>query len=338
MKPLSAHVAVLGVSNLNNDKHEACQGTNSDEDLDFLSIMAEFSDNIEDSSENSSQFSFPEEEPSIEDTPDSEPLENWDQFNTLEENIDLSEVELPQDIFDDAFFASIANEEPDYREPSVALSSEAEPEEGVIPRLPMKDKENTDNQPKKEKQDSPQKTILLYLHDLVYLLCAILLVFLLLFRVVVVSGDSMNQTLINGDYLLLVSNIFYQNPKQGDIIVASKKDFQDGVPIVKRVIATEGQRVDIDFTQGVVYVDGVALEESYVYTSTTNFEGVQFPLTVDEGCVFVLGDNRMVSKDSRHPEIGLIDTREILGKAFFLFLPGAEDGKNPDFSRFGALS
>ena len=170
------------------------------------------------------------------------------------------------------------------------------------------------------------------------MLCAILLVFLLVFRVVVVSGDSMNQTLIDGDYLLLLSSVFYQEPKQGDIIVASRYGFRDGTPIVKRVIATEGQKVDIDFDQGIVYVDGVALEESYIYTSTTNFEGVQFPLTVDEGCVFVLGDHRIVSMDSRNPEIGLIDTREILGKAFFLFLPGAEEGENRDFSRFGALS
>ena len=91
-----------------------------------------------------------------------------------------------------------------------------------------------------------RKTVLAYLHDLTYLLAGILLVLLLLFRVVVVSGSSMNNTLIDGDYILLLNNIFYSSPKQGDIIVASKKSFEDGEPIIKRVIATEGQTVTID--------------------------------------------------------------------------------------------
>ena len=183
-----------------------------------------------------------------------------------------------------------------------------------------------------------QSNILTYLHDLVYLLAGVLLVLLLLFRVVVVSGGSMNDTLIDGDYLILLNNVFYSEPRQGDIIVASKDSFKNGEPIIKRVIATEGQEVDIDFEAGIVYVDGVALEEDYIKMPTTLQEGVQFPLTVDEGCIFVLGDNRGGSKDSRNPEIGLIDTREVLGKAFFLILPGEDDiTKSRDFSRIGAV-
>ncbi|MCD7754907.1 MAG: signal peptidase I [Firmicutes bacterium] len=190
-----------------------------------------------------------------------------------------------------------------------------------------------------------QKSILLYLHDLVYLLSAIILVFLLLFRVVVVSGTSMNNTLLDGDYLLLIGNTFYHNPQYGDIIVASKDSFDDGAPIVKRVIATEGQLVDIDFASGVVYVDGQALDEPYTLTATNIQEGVSFPLIVDEGCLFVMGDNRNGSKDSRNPEIGLIDKREVLGKVIFLFLPGTNGTDmfgNPvqsrDFSRIGVVS
>ena len=92
--------------------------------------------------------------------------------------------------------------------------------------------------------------------DVIYVFVAFMLVYVLLFRVVVVTGDSMNQTLLDGDMLLLASNTIYHNPRQGDIIVASKDSFRDGECIVKRVIATEGQLVDIDFERRIVYVDG----------------------------------------------------------------------------------
>ena len=180
--------------------------------------------------------------------------------------------------------------------------------------------------------------ILDYLHDLIYILAAVVLVRLLFFRVVVVNGSSMYNTLIDGDYLLLISNTFYHQPQQGDIIVASKDTFDDGKPIVKRVIATEGQFVDIDFSTGTVYVDGTALEEEYTYSKATLNEGVSFPLRVEKGHVFVLGDNRGRSRDSRSPDIGQIDHREILGKAIFLFMPGTNGGNDPfDFSRIGVL-
>ena len=186
---------------------------------------------------------------------------------------------------------------------------------------------------------SIKETVLLYLHDFVTWLVVILLVFLLLFRVVVVSGTSMNATLIHGDYLLLINNVFYPQPKQGDIIVASKDSFKDGEPIIKRVIATEGQWVDIDFEAGIVYVNGNAMDEPYTNTLTNMREGVEFPLMVEEGCVFVMGDNRNESKDSRSPEIGQIDKREILGKAVFLFLPGRDAvTEEMNFKRIGALS
>jgi len=185
------------------------------------------------------------------------------------------------------------------------------------------------------------KSFALYLHDIVYLLSAMLVVLLLVFRVVVVSGTSMNMTLLDGDYLLLLSNTLYHNPHQGDIIVVSKDSFDDGAAFVKRVIATEGQTVDIDFETGTVYVDGMALEEPYINTPTTVNGGMVFPLVVEEGCVFAMGDNRGISKDSRYPDIGQIDTREILGKAIFLMIPGTNDFRNPqprDFSRIGAIA
>ena len=177
------------------------------------------------------------------------------------------------------------------------------------------------------------------LHDVVFLVAGVLLVFSLLFRVVIVSGPSMKNTLIDGDWLLLMGNVLYREPKQGDIVVACKETYDNGTPIIKRVIATEGQVVDIDFENGIVYVDNVELYEPYILSKTTLFEGVKFPLTVDEGCIFVLGDNRGESKDSRSTDIGLIDCREILGKAIFVLFPGNENGiYERDLGRIGVIS
>ena len=166
-----------------------------------------------------------------------------------------------------------------------------------------------------------------------------MIIFLFLFRIVIVSGSSMYSTLWNGDWLLVTNSIFYQDPQVGDVIVASKDSFNDGEPIIKRVIATEGQWGDIDFDSGVVYVNGNPLDEPYTNTPTNLYEGVDFPLMVGEGCIFVMGDNRNESKDSRSPEIGQVDNREVLGKAIFLFLPGRDPVTNEmKFKRIGALS
>ena len=201
-----------------------------------------------------------------------------------------------------------------------------------------KREKNTAGDEKNGAQSSAIAGVLSYLHDLAYLLAGVLLAFLLVFRVVVVSGPSMQNTLVDGDYLLLLSNTFYTDPQAGDIVVVSKASFEKGEPIVKRVIATQGQEVDIDFDAGIVFVDGVALEEDYTLTPTNLQEGVEFPMTVDEGCVFVMGDNRNVSLDSRSKQIGLVDCREILGKAIFLFLPGTSKGSVPrQIDRIGVL-
>ena len=204
--------------------------------------------------------------------------------------------------------------------------------------------ENMDTSRSKQSENAASEyegknAVLYYLRDFVTWLVGILLVFLLLFRVIVVSGPSMNQTLVHGDYLLLINNLLYAEPKQGDVVVAAKDSFKNGEPIIKRVIATEGQWVDIDFETGIVYVNGNAQDEPYVNTPTNLYEGVDFPLLVEEGCIFVMGDNRNESKDSRSPEIGQIDKREILGKAIFLFIPGKDPiTEKIDFKRIGAVS
>ena len=182
---------------------------------------------------------------------------------------------------------------------------------------------------KEEEKLSWQKSVLLYAHDMLYLLLIVMLLFLLVFRIIVVSGGSMRMTLLDGDY---------HTPQRGDIVVISKESFDNGKPIVKRVIATEGQTVDIDFETGDVSVDGEVLQEDYINALTTVDGGVHFPLTVAEGCIFVLGDNRGISKDSRYPDVGQIDKREVLGKAIFLMYPGTDDGTYPrEFDRVGAI-
>lgn len=197
---------------------------------------------------------------------------------------------------------------------------------------------------KKKKEDeeelSWQESLMMTLHDVLGLVAAVIIIFVLLLRIVVVNGSSMYDTLWHNDYLLVKSNVICGSYEPGDIIVASKESFNDGEPIIKRVIATEGQTVDIDFGAGIVYVDGVALEEEYTYTPTNVSEGVVFPMTVAEDCLFVMGDNRNRSRDSRYPDIGMVDEREVLGKAVFLIFPGTGDEENRaprDFSRIGVL-
>ena len=162
----------------------------------------------------------------------------------------------------------------------------------------------------------------LYLNvrTLVFVLAALILIFTFVVRIIVVSGSSMENTLQNGDSML-VWCLGYE-PKQGDIVVLTQRSYQED-SLVKRVIATEGQRVDIDYDTGTVYVDGTPLEEDYIKEAmkVPNYgEGVNH-VTVPEGCIFVMGDNRNDSADSRYPSIGIIDTRSVIGRAVMVLFP-----------------
>ncbi len=176
-----------------------------------------------------------------------------------------------------------------------------------------------------------------WIQALVCSVLAVVLVFTFVARLIGVDGPSMVPTLQNGDRLVVVSSLLYHDYKPGDIVVARKDSFMSD-PIVKRVIAVEGQTVDIDFDTGCVYVDGELLDEPYINELTLREEGTEFPLTLGEGEVFLMGDNRNRSSDSRDPSLGTVDTRYIIGKAVFLLFPGEDSVSGQrDFGRIGSL-
>lgn len=147
--------------------------------------------------------------------------------------------------------------------------------------------------------------------------CVIIFVFFI--RVIDVKGTSMNPTLNNQDKML-VSGLFYK-PEAGDIVVFKKDSYSPDKALVKRVIATEGQEINIDFDNGIVYVDGVAIEEDYIAELTRTKLDFIGPKTVPEGCVFVMGDNRNMSTDSRDKDIDMVDERLIIGKVYCVLFP-----------------
>lgn len=184
---------------------------------------------------------------------------------------------------------------------------------------------NTPEQPKLTKAEEFKQDLYFWLQALVMALVVLILLFTFVGRIISVDGPSMLPTLHDGDMLLLRS-IGY-TPEQGDIVVLTK-DFSHYTdqPIVKRVIAVGGQTVRIDYEQSKVYVDGVPLNEPYINESIMLQPGPGSALsikemTVPEGSVFVLGDNRNDSSDSRHVELGAIDNRYILGNAVMILLP-----------------
>ena len=146
--------------------------------------------------------------------------------------------------------------------------------------------------------------------------CVLLFVFVV--RMVNVDGESMLPTLEDKDRVI-ISNLFY-TPKQGDIVVLRKEAFLYE-PIVKRVIAVEGQTVEIDFDRGEVFVDGEELDEPYILEPTYRSLDFSGSVTVPEGCVFVMGDNRNGSTDSRYSVLGCVDTRLIQGRVYLTVFP-----------------
>ena len=182
--------------------------------------------------------------------------------------------------------------------------------------------EEKNQQPKLTKEESFKLDLYFWLQALVMALVSLILVFTFVGRIIGVDGQSMVPTLHHRDMLLLQS-IGY-TPKQGDVVVLTKEFATVDQPIVKRVIATGGQTVDIDYATGTVTVDGVVLDEPYID------ERMQVPVsqhetithvTVPEGSIFVMGDNRNHSSDSRDERLGTVDERYVLGRALWVLLP-----------------
>lgn len=172
-----------------------------------------------------------------------------------------------------------------------------------------------------ENQKSITKTVIEFLSVIATSIVAIMVIFTFAFRIVGVSGPSMMNTLHNGDWLLV--SAFITEPERGDIVIITQPNsFNE--PIVKRVIAVGGDTIDIDFKTATVKVNGKVINEPYLGSVTINAPaegGWEYPLTLKEGQVFVMGDNRQHSSDSRSPLIGLIDENYILGQVLFRFSP-----------------
>ncbi len=194
------------------------------------------------------------------------------------------------------------------------------------------ERKNREKDKKKWQSSGEEKsTVLLGIFDwlevIVMSAAFALLLFTFVLRLAIVDGNSMNYTLHDKE-LLIISDLMY-TPENNDIIVFSSPNYPE--PIVKRIIATEGQTVDIDFQTWTVTVDGVVLEEDYInrVAGSMEYSDVTFPLTVDKGYVFVMGDNRNESLDSRNSRIGLVDERYILGEVKIRLFP---------FNRFGKVN
>ena len=165
-----------------------------------------------------------------------------------------------------------------------------------------------------------------WIQSLISALLICVLVFVFVIRIMDVNGSSMVPTLKNGDKVL-VSGLLYE-PDRGDIVVFKKDSYNDNKALVKRVIAVAGDTVNIDFDNGIVYVNGEAIEEAYLDGSTNNKLDFIGPQTVPENCLFVMGDNRNASTDSRDKRIGMVDKRLVIGKVLLVVYP---------FSGFGGV-
>ena len=179
-----------------------------------------------------------------------------------------------------------------------------------------------------KKADGVMVEIYEWLEAIAFALSIVVILFTFVFRVVSVSGPSMNPTLTSGDRVIL-NSLFY-TPSNGDIVVITQPNSHDNEPLIKRVIAVEGQTISVDAEKDTVTVDGVVLTENYILEEDLQRAGdaFEYPITIPKGKVFVMGDNRNDSFDSRASGLGLVDEDYIMGRAIFRIYP---------FERVGGL-
>ncbi len=166
------------------------------------------------------------------------------------------------------------------------------------------------------------ETVFEWLEIFIISVAAVFVLFSFVARIAVVDGNSMYPTLSNNDKLL-VRQIFY-TPKQGDIIVCQSESYGLDKPLVKRIIATEGQKVRLDRENWKIYVNGFPLDEPYIVQGggmMADWEYDTDEIVIPKGHVFVMGDNRNNSLDSRFYDVGMIDERYIIGQVIYRFLP-----------------
>ena len=206
---------------------------------------------------------------------------------------------------------------------------------GKDDQLPDLDEEKKKKEKKEDSPLSPSGNVFDWIKSFLFSLAVVIFIFTLLFRGVNVNGGSMLPTLENNEYLI-ISDLFY-TPKTGDIVVVQSPTYKNGKePLIKRIIATGGQTVKINFTTWEVWVDGVLLEEDYILKETSammNCEDMErdesgvAEVTVKKNCIFVMGDHRNDSLDSRSEAIGQIDQRYIMGRVILRVTPLDRFGK-----------
>lgn len=189
------------------------------------------------------------------------------------------------------------------------------------------------------KESAPGAALYIWAQALVTAVVGVVLLFTFGVRLISVNGPSMQDTLYTGDQLLVL-NAMFCNFKAGDVVVVNDYNAEEPMndTLVKRIVAVGGQTVDVDFYSGTVYVDGEALDEPYIKEPTFTAEGTEFPLTLAEDEVFVMGDNRNHSSDSRDNRLGPVKAGYLQGKALLLLAPGATpDTEKRDWGRIGVI-
>lgn len=211
-------------------------------------------------------------------------------------------------------------------------------QEGPLPENTAGEAEEDAAEEEKE-ADSLESNLYTWAQALVIAVVGVVMLFTFGMRLISVSGPSMQDTLYTGDQLLVL-NAMFCDFKAGDVVVINDYNAEPQLneTLVKRIVAVGGQKVDIDFFNGVVYVDDVALDEPYIKEPTYQPEGMEFPRILAEDEVFVMGDNRNHSSDSRDSRLGPVKTGYLQGKALFLLIPGATpDTEKRDWGRIGPV-